>query len=49
MKQISIKDELYINSRLQEIEIEKENIKKIYDYYFKIFVKNRVRDCRCSP
>ena len=35
MKQISINDELYINSRLQEIEIEKENIKKIYDYYFK--------------
>ena len=35
MKQINEKDELYIDSRLQEIEVEKENIRKIYDYYFK--------------
>ena len=34
MKQINEKDELYIDSRLQEIEVEKENIRKIYDYYF---------------
>ena len=29
MKQINEKDELYIDSRLQEIEVEKENIRKI--------------------
>ena len=34
MKQIIQKNEQEIELRLQEIEIEKENIRKIYDYYF---------------
>lgn len=34
MKQIIQKNEQEIEVRLQEIEIEKENIRKIYDYYF---------------